>query len=82
MRTVVTDFVKSCRACQLCAKEKNKLYSHYQLVTYIFDTFSTDFAGPLPEKKKKCRYIQLGVEHLTDWINARETIRQAADIEI
>lgn len=65
MRRDGVDFLKFCRTCQTCAKEKNASYNHYQPVNRFIGAFSLDFAGPLLETKRKCRYVLMRVEHIT-----------------
>lgn len=54
MRRDVSNFVKFCRTCQICAKEKKISYNHHQPVNRFFDTISMDFAGSLSKTKRKC----------------------------
>lgn len=82
MRRNMTNFVKSCRTCQPCAKGKKMLNNYHQPVNRIFDTFSKHLAGPLPETKRKYQYILLIVEHLKGWFNAGATVGQVVHIEI
>ncbi len=67
MRNDVAAHVRTCDECQ-----KTKPYARYksaqhQPVSGIFDTWSLDFAGPLPRTARGNRYLLVGVEHLTGW---------------
>lgn len=37
------------------------------LVSEIFNTYSMDFAGPVPNTRNGKRFILIAVEHLTGW---------------
>lgn len=61
------DYVKSCKPCQ-----GNRPFPSYESegrlpLTNLFDSFSVDFAGPLPTTTTGNRFLPSGVEHLTGW---------------
>ena len=76
----IHDYVKSYEGCQ-----KNKPVPRYrttlsQPLTGLFQTFSIDFAGPLPRTAKGNRFLLIAVEHLTGWPIARATAASTADV--
>ena len=63
----VNDYVRGCDGCQKATPiPKYKTTLQFPM-TSLFDTYSIDFAGPLPRTPSGKRYILIAVEHLTGW---------------
>lgn len=55
------------------------MHGNRQLVNSIFETFSMDFAGPLPQAKTSARDVIVAVKILTRWVIAKEIETQTAE---
>lgn len=63
----IYDYVRGCQGCQKASSIPR--YTHTAIIplSSLFETFSIDFAGPLPKTKNGKQYILIAVEHLTGW---------------
>ena len=63
----ISDYVRSCRGCQLATPIPKYRTTLHLPITSLFDVFSIDFAGPLPRSANGNRYVLAADEHLTGW---------------
>ena len=71
--------VKSCKGCQLASPVPKYRTTLRMPLTGLFDTFSIDFAGPLPVGPGGEKYALVAVEHLTSWPMVLATTTDTAD---
>ena len=75
----VNGYVRGCEGCQRASPiPKYKTTLRFPM-TSLFDTYSVDFAGPLPRTPTGEKYILVAVEHLTGWPIARATATSTAE---
>ena len=80
MRKQISDFVKTCDACQK-AKPNTRYRSGARMpISGLFHTWSVDFTGPLPITKNHKKYLIVAVEHMSGWPVARASV--AADSSV
>ena len=72
MRTDVTNFIKSCDACQRTNLLEQSVPFGNIPASGLFHIWSIDFARPLPKTQSENRYLLIAVEHLSGWQVARE----------
>ncbi len=77
MSNYVATHVRTCDECQNTKQYARYKSAQHQPVSGIFDTWSLDFAGPLPRTARGNRYLLVGVEHLTGWPVAARITRRA-----
>ena len=75
----MNDYVRGCDSCQKSTPiPKYKTTLRFPM-TSLFDTYSIDFARPLPRTPSGKRYILIAVKHLTGWPIAKATVTSTAE---
>ena len=71
MSADVYNITSSCHKCQI--HRTYKKISNYHLVKpgYAWNTVSIDVVGPLPVSIGRAKYIIVGIDGLTKWVEAR-----------
>lgn len=77
--TDIHRYVRGCDGCQRASPLPKYRTTLPFPLTNLFDTFSVDFAGPLPKSTFAKRYVLVGVEHLTGWPLGRATKSSSAE---
>lgn len=67
IRIDLAKFVKSCDKCQKNNPPANSLPYGKLPARGMFQTWSIDFAGPIPRASTGLRYLLFAVEHLSGW---------------
>ena len=75
-------YVNSRTSCQLTSAVERNRTDFRQPVSVLFDTFSVDFAGPLPITDRGNSYVMVAVEHFSWWPIVRATQNQTSDVSI
>ena len=70
MRGDVARYVRTCDNCQRRQRQRQYKFPLRQPVSCIFETWSTDFADPLPKTSQGNTFALIAVEYLTGWPSA------------
>lgn len=73
-------YVKTCDTCQRMAKLPSYHTWMTRPITSLFEVFSIDFAGPLPQTRLRNRFLLACVEHLTSWSIVVPTRHTTAEV--
>jgi hypothetical protein len=68
-----TDLVQKCENCKKCARDQKQPSSLTQLIqpTWPLQSWGLDLLGPLPPAQGNLRYVVVGVEYFSKWIEAK-----------
>ena len=71
IRSEVSNFVRICDVCQRTKPDNREKFQGRIPLSGLFNTWSVDFAGPLPKTKSGNQYLLVGIEHMSKWPVAR-----------
>jgi len=75
----IREYIKTCNICQRFGKPERNEPLHSIKVIQPYERIGIDIVGPLPETKKKNKYMVVAIEYLTKWVEVRALDKATAE---